>query len=173
MQSRRHQRRSRFQRGATAIEFAIVFPVFFLVFYSILVYGFLFLARMGLQHAAEEGARTVLQYPGAVPPGESELQLRQARALLMAAQQSRWIGSPRIEISVCQLNAICAGNNMDAATCTQAAAFTSRCQVVVVLTHSYRQDPVIPALPGFQWMLPETLQARARVLLDGRALAAR
>lgn len=51
------------QDGATAIEFALVLPVMFVLFYGALTYGLIFLARMSLQHAAEDGARAALRYP--------------------------------------------------------------------------------------------------------------
>lgn len=51
------------QHGATAIEFAFVLPIMFVLFYGALTYGLIFLMRMSLQHAAEDGARSALSYP--------------------------------------------------------------------------------------------------------------
>ena len=33
------------QQGAAAIEFAIIFPIFFLIFYAIITYGLIFAAQ--------------------------------------------------------------------------------------------------------------------------------
>ncbi|MBR8312076.1 pilus assembly protein [Burkholderia dolosa] len=52
----------RWQRGATAVEFAIVFPLFFTVFYAILSFGMIFLIQQSLAAAASEGARAGLTY---------------------------------------------------------------------------------------------------------------
>ncbi|WP_322084013.1 TadE family protein [Burkholderia sp. BCC1972] len=50
------------QRGATAVEFAIVFPLFFMIFYAILSFGMIFLIQQSLTLAASEGARAGLNY---------------------------------------------------------------------------------------------------------------
>lgn len=47
------------QSGVAAIEFAIVFPVFFLVLYALIGYAFVFLIQSGLQNLASETARQV------------------------------------------------------------------------------------------------------------------
>jgi hypothetical protein len=41
------------QGGATAIEFAFVLPIMFVLFYGALTYGLIFLMRMSLQHERE------------------------------------------------------------------------------------------------------------------------
>lgn len=50
------------QRGATAIEFAIVFPLFFMIFYAIISFGMIFVIQQSLTYAASEGARAGLNY---------------------------------------------------------------------------------------------------------------
>ncbi|MCT8470191.1 TadE/TadG family type IV pilus assembly protein [Chromohalobacter canadensis] len=47
------------QKGVAAIEFAIIFPVFFLVLYALIGYAFVFLIQSGLQNLASETARQV------------------------------------------------------------------------------------------------------------------
>lgn len=49
------------QQGATGIEFAVGFTMFFLVFYSLLYYTLVTLLQQGITQAAQEGARAVLQ----------------------------------------------------------------------------------------------------------------
>lgn len=44
------------QNGAAAIEFAILFPIFFLIFYAVVTYGLIFVAQQTLTLAAAEGA---------------------------------------------------------------------------------------------------------------------
>ncbi|SAL37881.1 TadE family protein [Caballeronia udeis] len=51
----------RVQRGSMAVEFAIVFPLFFLVFYAIVTYSMIFVAQQSLTLAASEGARAPLR----------------------------------------------------------------------------------------------------------------
>ncbi len=49
------------QRGAAGIEFALLFTVFFAVFYATLSYAIVMLLYQGLTHAAAEGARAAIQ----------------------------------------------------------------------------------------------------------------
>ncbi len=49
------------QQGAAAIEFAILFPIFFLIFYAIITYGLIFAAQQTLTLAAAEGARAAVR----------------------------------------------------------------------------------------------------------------
>ena len=48
------------QRGAAAVEFAIVFVVFFALFYAIVSYGMVFMLLQGFSFAANEGARAAI-----------------------------------------------------------------------------------------------------------------
>ncbi|GGO88753.1 hypothetical protein GCM10011348_44940 [Marinobacterium nitratireducens] len=50
------------QRGAAGIEFVLVFPVFFLIFYAIVNYGLIFSANQMLQYSAEEGLRKSVSF---------------------------------------------------------------------------------------------------------------
>lgn len=53
-----HHRPTR-QRGAAAIEFALIFTIFFGVLYGIFSYAFVMLLQQGLTQAAAEGARAI------------------------------------------------------------------------------------------------------------------
>lgn len=48
------------QRGAAAIEFALLFILFFVLFYAIVSYSLAMLLMQGLTQAAEEGARAAI-----------------------------------------------------------------------------------------------------------------
>lgn len=50
------------QRGATAVEFAIIFPLFFAICYAIICFGMIFVIQQSLTSAASEGARAGLSY---------------------------------------------------------------------------------------------------------------
>ena len=64
--SRRHP-----DRGASAVEFALVMPVLFLLVFGIIDYGMLFFDSIGLRQGAREGARqaVVQQYDAACTSG--------------------------------------------------------------------------------------------------------
>ncbi|MBS1188259.1 MAG: TadE-like protein [Rhodocyclaceae bacterium] len=52
--------RRRWQRGAAAIEFALIFLLFFVLFYAIVSYSLAMLLMQGLTQAAEEGVRAAI-----------------------------------------------------------------------------------------------------------------
>lgn len=59
----RHARSARLparQRGTAVIEFALVFIVFFGLFYAIVSYGLVFVLLQGFSYAANEGARAAI-----------------------------------------------------------------------------------------------------------------
>ncbi|MFO7581413.1 TadE/TadG family type IV pilus assembly protein [Guyparkeria sp.] len=49
------------QRGAVAVEFALVFPLLFAIFYAAVTYGFVFMLNQAMVFAAEEGARSAVR----------------------------------------------------------------------------------------------------------------
>ncbi|GAB2880769.1 pilus assembly protein [Uliginosibacterium flavum] len=49
--------RYRKETGATAVEFALIAPVFFLLIFAIIEFGLLFWVDLTMQHAVREGAR--------------------------------------------------------------------------------------------------------------------
>jgi len=161
------------QRGAKSIEFALVFPLFFALFYAILMYGFAYLAQLTLQHAAEDGARAALEFPGPSASGAADLAARQAHARAVATQQASWLAPlEAVEVSICAAGSFCSGDTLDTAACTRESAYSTRCAVVVTLRHAYGSSPVVPSLPGLKLLLPASLQGSARSLLDGRSLPA-
>lgn len=58
----------RAQRGATAVEFALVFPVLFLLLYGIVVYAYVFLINESLTFVAQESAEAAV----AVDPNDND-----------------------------------------------------------------------------------------------------
>lgn len=53
-------RRRREQKGAAAIEFALIFMLFFVLFYAIVAYSLAMLLMQGVTQAAEEGVRAAI-----------------------------------------------------------------------------------------------------------------
>lgn len=75
--SRAKRRRLGDDQGASAVEFAIIAPLFFLLVFGIINFGWLFAQQLQLNHAVREGARAaVVQSTGqdgsgnatAIPP---------------------------------------------------------------------------------------------------------
>ena len=155
------------QGGAYAVEFAVVFPVFFALLYALLSYGIVFSLRLGLQNAAEEGARAGLRHQAS---GGSQLPARISAAKALATSLVTWLPvAPEVSASVCRLEGgACTEDGLAALDC--GVHITNGCQMTVTVTYPYGTHPVAPALPGFGIFMPETLVGQASMLLDGRAL---
>ena len=57
MRRKRHGMRVRDDRGASALEFALVVPVLLVLIFGMIEFGLVFQAQLALTHAAREGAR--------------------------------------------------------------------------------------------------------------------
>lgn len=143
------------QRGVYAIEFAVVFMVFFSLLYAIICYGMLFAFRLGLQNAAEDGARAALQY-------QSSLGARKTRAVDVATTQSNWM--PVVVKPVVSAQ-ICTTESNDCAPTACGSAWSQRCQVEV-LVQSSNIGALLPPLPSFA--VPNQIVGKASMLLDPR-----
>ncbi|BAO89970.1 TadE/TadG family type IV pilus assembly protein [Caballeronia cordobensis] len=138
------------QRGNMAIEFAIVFPLFFVVFYAIVTYSIIFVAQQSLTLAAEEGARAALRFQANAQTVDDALARRATAACETAKNLTNWLASA----------ALCSAAP---APCTYDASL--RC-IEVTLNYGYAQRPLVPTLPLFGLALPDSLIARAMVQLD-------
>ena len=143
------------QRGAYAVEFAVVFLIFFSLLYGIISYGMLFAFRLGLQNAAEDGARAALRY-------QSTFAQRATQAQAIATQSSSWmpvVVTPTVSATVCGV----VTNNCVTPAC--GATWDTRCQMVVTVTATNMQQ-LLPPFPSFA--MPNQIVGQASMLLDGR-----
>ncbi len=149
---------SRCQRGVYAIEFAMVFLIFFTLLYAVICYGMLFAFRLGLQNAAEDGARAALQY-------QSSIENRWKRAEAVAYSQSSWMpGIKKEDVSA----RICRVEGEGVTQCTPITcgpAWNQRCQVEVVVPAN-NVGSLLPPLPGFA--VPDQIAGKASMLLELR-----
>jgi Flp pilus assembly protein TadG len=136
--------------GLSALEFAIVFPLFFLMFYAIVTFSLIFVAQQTLTLTAEEGARAALRYQKGATTVAQALALRTAATCTTAAGLQNWLGSA----------ATCAATN---APCTYDT--TMQC-VAVSVTYNYAAKPLVPTLPLLSIALPTQLAAKATVQLN-------
>lgn len=132
------------QRGAAAIEFALVFVLFFMVLYGAIAYGMVFAVKHSITQAASEGARAALQdVTGGLPA-------RLAVAQTTAANAISWLGTlaptPVVDTDCVATTA--------SLTCLK-----------VTITYDYAANPIIPAIPGLGIALPDNLVAQAIVQL--------
>jgi Flp pilus assembly protein TadG len=133
-----------------AVEFAIVFPLFFVIFYAIVTYSLIFVAKQSLTLAAAEGARAALRFQPNATSTSNALDLRASAACTTASSLVNWLAG----VSPC--------------VATHAAcSFDSTMQCInVSLTYNYASDPLIPSLPLLDMALPSVLSAQAMVQLN-------
>lgn len=171
------------QTGAYAVEYGLIFPVFFAIFYGVFAYGMITAMRLGLQHAAEEGARAALRYPA---DPASQILGRVANARVRATDAISWMAGfsgfsdplSAIKVNICQLDPLDAdgcspGEGPPAANLACGSEFgtgTPPCEIVVSVTYPYGTHPIFAEIPGFGLIFPDSIQGRARLIIDGRAL---
>lgn len=140
------------ERGQAAIEFAIVFLLFFAMLWGILTFGFIFAAQNTLTLAAENGARAALRYQYATTAAGA------AAARIVAAQTAatntvQWLQAFG-PVSVPQPQAV---------TCTYNANLLC---FDVQVSYPYAQHPLIPPFPGFGLFAPTQLVGKATMQVD-------
>lgn len=135
------------QRGSTAVEFAMIFPLFFVVLYGIVTFSMIFVAQQSLTLAAEEGARAALTYQ----KSDNATDALAARVATTCPTASGMLATM-----------------VASATCnaTTAACNSGMQCVNVVLTYSYVNNPLIPSLPLLGNVLPNTLTSSATIQLN-------
>ncbi|MCW2815939.1 MAG: TadE family protein [Nocardioides sp.] len=153
----RRRRERRGQRGASAVEFALVVPVLLLLLLGIISYGFMLSLRQAVTQAAAEGARAA------------------AVTLVLAEKQAN--GRTAVSNSLDTYGITCSAGNLVRAgdtvgtcdvtapgACVPAAATGVQC-VKVTVSYNYGDHPLIPTFPGVGVVLPDTLSysAQARV----------
>lgn len=152
-----HPRRSlpfrhRSQRGIAAVEFALIFPLFFVLLYAIVTYGMIFLAQQTLTAAAAEGARAALVYQNAGSP-DAALTARAKQACSRASSIVTWLAGTTCTRTVNTAPGGCTDNT--AMDCIQ-----------ITLNYPYAAKPLMPILPFMGVAVPQSLAAEATVQID-------
>lgn len=137
------------QHGGAAIEFAVVFPVFFMMFYAIVTYGLIMVAQQSITLAAEEGARAALRHAATDEARTTNAE----NAAIGTGSAAAWLAD-RLDFSGTQLN------------CPYAN--TSRCYRVTVTYPDYRENPLVPLVLGplMGVVVPDQLSSTAIVQID-------
>lgn len=145
--TRAHVRRPRAQRGVTAIEFALIFPLFFTILYAIVTFSLILVAQQNLTLAASEGARAALNW--------------QANTSMSSALAAR-------TTAACSAAKLMTANLVQSAQCasTSASCGTGMVCVNVQLTYNYSANPLVPTLPLLGFTVPSNLSSSATVQLN-------
>ena len=138
-------------RGAAAVEFALVAPLLLYLVFGIISYGYMLSFRQAISQAAAEGARSAAVAPGGL--GDAD---RKARAL---AAVNNALGSYGVS---CDSAGVLWHGADNAGTCTVSNPQTcstpstlTRC-VKVTLDYTYSDDALLPTV-GLGIVLPDHL----------------
>lgn len=131
------------ERGAAAVEFAIVALFLITLLFGILTYGFVFSLEHNLNHAATEGARAA----NAAPVG-TEVTVAAARA------------RDALSNDLARAHAVIDAKIVDPCDGSTPGL---RC-IDVTITYDYDTYPIVPELISVG--VPDTMSARAELVLD-------
>ncbi len=138
--------RRRGERGAAAVEFAIVAPLLFLLVFAIIDFGFAFHGWDAVQNAAREGARV-----GAVTPNVSTIVSRVRSA-------SSFLDQSKVNVTV-----QCARNGSSSfGTCGAGSTWAEGDLIKVTVTYDYPYMTPLPSFVGMGQTLHETAVTEAR-----------
>lgn len=161
----RMQRSLRQQRGVAAVEFAIIFPVFFLILYAIITYSLIFALQQVFTLAAEDGARATLVYqaPAAGCTGATcvagALTARANQACPTIVKDVGWLGAQVESVvsrdCVAPVPVSCQVNNV-----------SMYCMTVTVDYPYNSTTALIPILPFMSSVMPGQLGGQAVVQID-------
>lgn len=145
----------RSQQGTYAVEFALVFPLLFLVIYGMLTLGLIMTAKQSLTYAAEAGVRAALTAPVGFDVAQNDaaqralrLQHRQQQAEQTARAHVRWL------------------TDWVGAQYVQVLTRHEENQILLTVAYQYGQSPLVPVLGPqglFAMILPQRLQAEAGI----------
>ena len=150
------------QCGTAAIEFAIVFSVFFALFWGVVSYGFIFAAQQTLTLAAENGARAALHYQNQANK-DAAIAARKAAAKQAAENSLAWLEELNLPKPFSAAGAVKA----EAAECSYNSALIC---FAVSVTYPYEQRPLIPPLPVLGLIAPKELKGEATMQFDADSL---
>ncbi|CAN5653365.1 pilus assembly protein [soil metagenome] len=151
------RRRLRGDRGAAAVEFALVVPLLLVLLFGIISYGVMLSFRQSLSQAATEGARAAaVSYQTSTAQAAAYTSVNDALNSFGVTCVTGTLKKGTTTVGTCNVTA--------PGACTPAAATGVKC-VTVTLSYNYRAHPLVPNFPGVGVVIPQTLtySAQARV----------
>jgi Flp pilus assembly protein TadG len=152
--------RTRDQRGAAAVEFALISPVLLLLVFAVISYGYMLSFRQALSQGAAEGARAaaVSSFPTAA---DKEV------AALEAINDALGVDAYGVTCGDTAVGSALKKGDVTVGTCSVTTApcrndVSQQC-VTVALDYHYEDHPMVPKVPGVGLVLPEHLTYEATV----------
>jgi len=145
--------RRRGDRGAAAVEFALVVPMLIALLIGVISYGYMLSFRQGISQGAAEGARAA-----AVAPAATSASQREVDAVAAVNDSLTSYGVTCVGASLVRDGQPVGSCSVSIATCANDPS--SQCASVQV-NYAYRTNPLIPSFPGLGVTLPEELDYTA------------
>jgi len=145
---RRLGRLTRSEKGAAALEFAIVAQLLILLLYGMITYGFVFALDHNITQAAAEGARSVISQPTTA----SDQTIIDAAVADATNHISFAAAKPPIGVVTAEIIHNCNGTT------------GLRC-IHVSIKYDWRSHPLIPGFVGMQYLTPSEIGADSTVEL--------
>lgn len=144
------------ERGAAAVEFALVVPLLLLLLFGIIGYAYMLSFRQALSQGAAEGARAAAVSPLPVAADKQQ-------AALDAVNEA--LDSYGVTCSGTAVGSNLMKGTTDVGSCSVATAActndgTKDC-VTASLDYEYADHPLLPSVPGLGIVLPDHLRYRA------------
>lgn len=136
-------------KGVAAIEFALIFPVLFLMLYGLITYSIIFAVQHSLNLAAAEGARASVRYQSQ----NDKLELRRDAACQAIEKNLSWIKGLGVEVS-------CPSQNNGAVLVVDpqySEKTNGLYEMDISLKFQYAKNPILPVI----FPVPEDLTAHA------------
>jgi Flp pilus assembly protein TadG len=138
------------ERGASAVEFALIVPVLLTLVFGIIAYAYMFSFRQALSQAASEGARAAV---GA----SSAAQSTDAAQTAVASALSTYDMTCGTKDLTCTISSPFSGTLSGSPTRPAPTCPTTHTCVQVYVTYPYRDHSLLPTVPGFGFTLPASL----------------
>lgn len=160
----RHRQAAR-ARGAAAIEFAFIFPLFFAILYATVSYSLTLLLQMGMSNAAADGARTAIQLVDPLQFNQAGFNAAAKQRITQAVKASlSWLSDAQVAAIVSNIN-ITTSPDPGSGVGSVAGVRVN----VQVVWKNYGTAPLIPSidvpLVGKVPPLPQDLSGKASMLL--------
>jgi Flp pilus assembly protein TadG len=138
------------ERGAAAVEFALIVPVLLILVFGIIAYAYMFSFRQALSQAASEGARAAV---GASTAAQSTTAAKTAVASTLSTYDMT-CGTNNL---TCAISAPFSGTLSGGPTSPAPVCPSTHTCVQVYVTYPYRDHSLLPTVPGFGFTLPSSL----------------
>jgi Flp pilus assembly protein TadG len=157
MTGRRWCRGARRERGAAAVEFALILtPMLYLIFGGI-SYGYMFSFRQALSQSASEGSRAAV---GAYSPGGPTC--NSTGPFTATGCPTQYAAAKAVENALGTYGRSCGVQNLSCTIVVGTTPTVPTCAaghtcVSVRVSYPYRSHSLLPSLPGIGFTLPENL----------------